>query len=311
MIGRALRRLSSRGWPRRRVVVKLRGGLGNQMFQYAVARRLADTRGAELWLDASEFERDTVYQRRYSLSCFEIRADRILERPFALARWRPRLLLEEPRIHADEELGWARFREGEPILALSGSLLDPEPSPWIILDGSWQSEVYFADAANAIRRDFRVKDDPTAGDPRAAEILSTEAVCLGIRRYEEANAARLHSRLPVRYYERAVEHVLKHTRAPHFFVFSTDVDWARSELRLPGPVTYLEPERAPERAHLDLALMSRCRHFVIPNSTYHWWGAWLGSAGDKIVVAPREGWGNRRPTPPGWVALPALGDGAP
>jgi hypothetical protein len=87
------------------------------------------------------------------------------------------------------------------------------------------------------------------------------------------------------YYARCIARMAEHCREPHFFVFSDEPDWARENLPLDGPATFVD-HNGPERDYEDLRLMSLCRHFIIANSSFSWWAAWLSRNPEKLVLAP-------------------------
>ncbi|MDX1697198.1 MAG: alpha-1,2-fucosyltransferase, partial [Thiohalobacterales bacterium] len=91
---------------------------------------------------------------------------------------------------------------------------------------------------------------------------------------------------------------------PHFFVFAQDLDWARQNIQGPHPVTFARQRDPHEGVIQDLYLMTQCRHFILSNSSLHWWAAWLGKATGKIVLAPAKGWPSSDILPAEWDRLP-------
>ena len=92
----------------------------------------------------------------------------------------------------------------------------------------------------------------------------------------------------VPYYDRAIEYMAQHVKDPHFFIFSNDIAWCKENIKPGFPVTYLGDDTAGPKASFHLQLMSHCKHNIIPNSTFSWWGAWLNRNSQKIVIAPKE-----------------------
>ena len=294
------------------IIVKLWGGLGNQMFQYAAARRLALANDAPLKLDLGWFDRiprgDTP--REYELHVFncvqdvasarEVKAlrgvdtrrwpkavKRLLEAAGLLVK---RSCVREKHFHFDPE-----------VLGLRGDLY---------LDGYWQSAKYFADAADAIRRDFTFRDAPDSVNREFAErIRGVEAVSLHVRRgdYVAGGASRHHVSNSLEYYAKAIAALTARLREPHFFVFSDEPAWVKENLRLDVPLTCVDLNGAG-KGYEDLRLMSLCRHHIIANSSFSWWGAWLSDHPEKIVIAPRQ-WFARDDKntadliPEGWLQL--------
>ena len=289
------------------ILARLFGGLGNQMFQYACARRLAHALGATLKLDLTAFER--YGPRRYALdrlnpSAGIATAQEVadFERRAGIAGRLPRLLLRAApglRYEICRERAFA-FDPG--VLALRGNVL---------LEGYWQSERYFHDVAGILRREFALKTAPSARNAAVAErIRGCNAVSVHVRRgdyVQSPEASRLHAVCDVDYYQRAAEIIAGAEPQPQFFLFSDDPAWTGQNLRLRFPASLVE-SAGDEDAAEHLQLMSLCRHHVIANSSFSWWGAWLNPRPDKRVIAPRR-WFNadakdtRDLIPDGWTTL--------
>jgi hypothetical protein len=296
------------------VIARLLGGLGNQMFQYATGRALALRRGATLKLDITGFAvAGSHTARRYELDSLQIQAtpadDTDLGR-FGRVRWArsPRLdrVLRWLRVGRPNG-AWPSYRE----LHFQFDPAVPElPAP-VYLDGYWQSERYFSDIAALLRQEFVAK---APSDPEnaalAGRIDGVNAVSLHVRRgdyVDNPTTNRCHGICSIDYYQRALEYVSLRTRAPHLFVFSDDQQWARANLRFAAPMTFVDVN-SPDRGYRDMSLMARCRHHIIANSSFSWWGAWLNPSREKVVVAPTQWFSaSRNDTrdliPPSWVRL--------
>lgn len=270
------------------VIVTMMGGLGNQMFQYAAGRHLSLRLNTRLAFDLRALldrtPRENFTFREYELDVFGIPAT---EAPAAaLGRFTP----------SYRPPAWRRLlhRLGGPPATYRkvverGIAFDPavlEQRGNLLLSGYWQSEKYFAGAAATVRDDFRFRAAP--GDENAAlarAIGSVEAVSIHVRRGDYLTNA-FHGLCSLAYYREAVALVAGRVSNPCFFVFSDDPQWVQQHLALPYPVTYVTHNQ--QRSHLDLQLMSLCRHHIIANSSFSWWGAWLGNHPGKVVVAPRR-----------------------
>jgi hypothetical protein len=269
------------------IVTRICGGLGNQMFQYAAGRRLALLRGTGLLLDLSSLDDPRVpTPRRYELGAYPIRATIASAAELeAVAARRDSLAARIARRACGSRRGAAterHFHFDPEVLEL------PDGS---CLEGYWQSERYFADVADDVRRELTL-ERPAAG--RNALLLeridACNAVSVHVRRGDyvtvpQTNA--IHGVCPLDYYREAARYVAERVADPVFFVFSDDPHWVRDHLRLDGE-TVLADHNRPDAAPEDMRLMSRCAHHVIANSTFSWWGAWLDPRPDKIVVAPRR-----------------------
>jgi len=268
------------------VIVRLTGGLGNQMFQYAAGRALADRLGAELLLDTRAFghvlARQAYTRRAYALAPFKLRAR--LAAPADLKDWPVWVVETGLRLRLIRPL----FRRWHFESAIT---YDPrvrtlqEP---VCLVGYWQSERYFVDSADRIRADFALLQPLNEANARLLELArSAMSVGLHVRRGDFvslADAAQLHGLCSIDYYRRAIGLIKDHCPACHFMVFSDDPEWARAELPLdPSTVFVTGNERQPEQ---DLTLMSACTHHIIANSSFSWWAGWLGYSPKQRVIAP-------------------------
>ena len=158
----------------------------------------------------------------------------------------------------------------------------------IYLNGFWQSERYFAPIADIIRRELTFRCAPSAKNQALLdEIHSTEAVALHVRRSDYLSLPAYGACGPD-YYHRAIDHLLLQVRNPHFFIFSDDPEWTRLHIKPKGACTYIDHNTGKQDFE-DLRLMSQCGYFIIANSTFSWWGAWLSENKAKRIICP-QGW---------------------
>lgn len=278
------------------------------MFQYAAGRRLANHLEVDLKLDISGFSQCKL--RIYYLGVFSIHenfasaeeiaslrgrkggfADRFLRKYFKKPLKAPSTYYEEKHFQFDSE-----------VLRLSNS---------VYLDGYWQSEKYFADIGEIIRREFELKLPQTGRNRELADLISScESVSLHVRRGDyvsNESTKQYHGVCDMDYYFRAVKELSRIIQNPHVFIFSDEPEWAHGNLKLPYPSTIVS-HNSVDMSHEDLRLMSQCRHHIIANSTFSWWGAWLGQNSDKVVVAPLR-WFSRIENnaqdiiPSGWIRV--------
>jgi hypothetical protein len=157
----------------------------------------------------------------------------------------------------------------------------------VCLQGYWQSEKYFAEISTIIVREFALKDPPYQEDQKLAEkIQGTESVSIHFRRgdYTTQAGRALFVNLDMDYYLNSIRAITEKTENPHFFVFSDDPDWVEENFHVQYPMTIVDHNRS--RAWEDLRLMSMCKHNIIANSSFSWWGAWLNRNPEKLVFAP-------------------------
>ena len=289
------------------VICRIFGGLGNQLFCYAAARRLALVNKAELVIDdVTGFARNHVYQRHYQLDHFSIpcRKATAAERLEPLERYRRGLAKWVSRRRAFEKRCYLE-QEG---IDFDARLLALKVKGTLYLDGYWQSEGYFKDVEKIIREDLRIipPKDPL-NLSMAEEICNSQAVALHVRWFDAPGSNTIHN-VTADYYQRAIALMQEKIESPRYFLFSDDPETARSKLALPkGRVTYVSHNRGDENAYVDLWLITKCRHFITANSTFSWWGAWLGGGKEKIVVTPSKrlgkitAWGFKGLIPEDWV----------
>ena len=285
----------------KRVIVRVTGGIGNQMFQYATARAVAIRNDGELLLDIRELFKPG--QRRYSLSQFRIAA-RIAD--FSEL---------PPTRHSKIGYGlWYLFGSNPRLvkergLALNKNILTLGLGCY--LQGYFQSEKYFVDCAQAIRQEFQFKSPPPneINVILLKQMLSENSVSLHVRRgdYLTSSNFDIFAKCSKNYYRSAISLIAKRTGSLVIYVFSDDPNWARDNLRFEFPMIVLDHNQG-EMDYEDLRLMSSCRHNIIANSTFSWWGAWLNRNPNKIVIAPRVWFApgiddNLDIIPPYWIRL--------
>ncbi len=279
------------------IIVKLQGGLGNQLFQYAAARRLAHRHNAALKLDTS-FLKVARVSREYELGHFNISAviasNEEIKEIVGYDITGPRPIIERLR----SKLGFAGRVSPvykQPHFHFDPALLNAPDN--IYLDGYWQSEKYFRDIEGIIRRELVVRHPLEGKNLEITELIQTvDSVSFHVRRGDyvtDPEANRVHGNVcGPDYWRRSMDEVAAWVARPHFFVFSDDPGWVKENLEFNHPVTFVA-HNGPEKACEDLRLMSLCRHQIIANSSFSWWGAWLNGNPDKIVIAP-DRWLNRQ-----------------
>lgn len=261
------------------VTVRLLGGLGNQMFQYAAARAVAERTRAEVLLDLRGFESYTLRKpalHRWRIDA-RIASTRELHRYPEWQLWLSRRLAS---------MGIATRCYNEPRIGFDPAVLAMRTP--LHLNGYFQSEKYFAGLRPKLLEEFVPHAPLSPANRRIAQAAAqTNSISIHVRRgdyiSDPGNMA-VHGICDVGYYDRAIELLKKRTGSATYFVFSDDLDWARRNIHTPGPVFHVEGnENNPE---MDIHLMARCRHNVCANSSFSWWGAWLNQTASKIVIAP-------------------------
>ncbi len=281
------------------VTVFLRGGLGNQMFQYAAGLAAAKKNNADLVLDTvflnDRFPRRNFAYRTYDLDMFMLepkftRLSRISTNVPIPGLW---LGIDLASISLGGTFGQRVIKEKQDLL------FDPEifhKQGDILLWGRWEDERYFTDIAVDIRDAFTFCY-PFVGEAVAIadDIHSSNSVSVHVRRGDFAafkNVVQLMGETDLSYYERAANYIAEYVDKPKFFVFSDDIDWCKKNFTLPSSTVYVPASAAGPKAAFHLRLMSLCKHNIIANSTFSWWGAWLNANPKKIVVAPKRWYAN-------------------
>ncbi len=269
------------------IIVRLDGGLGNQLFQYATGRALAMRHGTELVLDTTALG---SHGRGRTARQLELQRFRCLARAATTAELRGLSLLRRlPRL--------ARLLTGRHVHVERG--LGHDPGVASLPDGSylsgyWQSFKYFEDIAPTLLADLRPAQPLSPASQALADgMAGTATVAVHVRRGDYvslAAAAQLHGSLPITYYEAAIDRVRHAVAAPRFYLFSDDPAWCRANLPLDAAETVAVTHNQGENAWQDLVLMSRCQHHIIANSSFSWWSAWLadqrGPVAQRQVMAP-------------------------
>lgn len=276
------------------VTSSLKGGLGNQMFQYAMGRALSLRQKTKFFLDLSWYCSSRVdAPRSFGLNIFKIKG-------FVIP-WYVGIFLFYERRLPYYYITFARFQtifqkfikltHYTDLDYISNQNLDETKNYY--LEGDWQSEQYFQNFNEVIRDDFQFKEKPHFSVlPWIEEIKKTRAVSLHIRRGDYANNPKtkaFHGLLPLSYYEEAMNYIGKRFKTPTFFVFSDDLAWAKKNLKTDYPMEFVMHKG---KDYEDMRLMSICRHHIIANSSFSWWGAWLNPAKDKMVIAPKKWFAN-------------------
>lgn len=280
------------------IIVNVYGGLGNQMFQYALGRHLAHKLKTDLKFDysvnltrtdfdpqditsifdifkvknelASEEEIKKFNRPSDSANCNQILRG-ILSKYFAFIKSKYNLIKESD------------FYFNENILSASNHCY---------LSGYWQSEKYFLGVEKLIREDFQIKIPMQENNKIfAKKIINSESISIHLRGRDYITRERtkeVHFTCDSLYYERCISLITTKVKKPQFFIFSDDPEWARDFLKTDIPLTFVEGNSWNKTNYEDLRLMSLCKHNIIANSSFSWWGAWLNSNPEKIVIAPRR-----------------------
>lgn len=275
------------------VIVRISGGLGNQMFQYAAGCALAQRLQTELDLDLSLYAVDK--KRKYMLECWQIpqKSSNSAQNQLKFIN-NPFLFKIFWRIHKEiGSLGGWVYQE--PYFYYDAGFTDLKAP--VKLYGYFFSPLYFAGYENVVLQRFqlaqRLSDKSSA---YVAQINKTGVpVSLHVRRGDyvtEGHTQAFHGVLPLDYYKKAVQLLLSVHKDAHFFLFSDDEEFLHQQFGFCPKKTVVKTN--VERPWEDMRLMSLCHHHIVANSSFSWWGAWLNPRTDKLVIAPRAWFSKQR-----------------
>ena len=264
------------------IIVKLDGGLGNQMFQYAAARSLALRKNTDLCLDVSAFSSvsENKTPRNFQLNAFNIKV------PFcAIDQKEQRNLSLIERLINKFKPYYRKQYYYEPFFHFDANFYNASSNSTLI--GYWQSEKYFIDDAQVIRSDFLLKKVVSSETVFFEEKIKTEnSVSMHLRRGDYVSndaAASLLGALPLSYYEDAMRWIKLKVPEPHYYIFSDDPYWVRLNLNITNSTIVDTGNEIT-----DFIAMSQCQHNIIANSSFSWWAAWLNANKNKRVIAPKN-----------------------
>lgn len=275
------------------MIVKIQGGLGNQMFQYAFAKSLSLKHKKEVFLDNSAFDSNSfITKRDFKLELFNITLSLVnqdihfvnqnLDKNQFFNKLRKRALKKWPFLSKNIRI--------EKSLEFDSKNLNV----YSYYEGYWQSEKYFKDFNIQIINDFTFKNvkDLERGQ-FVKDISSKNAVSIHVRRGDYVNnpvVNNFHGSLSDEYYRKAIKLVKDKVENPVFYIFSDDINWVKLNMFQNDDINLVFVFSSSEKE--DLFLMSKCKHNIIANSSFSWWGAYLNENANKIIVAPKTWYKN-------------------
>ncbi|OGI75913.1 hypothetical protein A3C67_03545 [Candidatus Nomurabacteria bacterium RIFCSPHIGHO2_02_FULL_42_19] len=275
------------------IIVRLSGGMGNQMFQYALGRTLSLKHNVPLKLDVTflnhRVKMSYMFRPHFSFRSFDLdvfNIDATFAQPEDISFWNRPFLGGKLMLVIDAILRKLAFLPGwEKSFSFDKKVLDLGPNTY--LEGFWQSEKYFLDIAQTIRQDFTLKEPLSlATQILLDDIKNTESLCVHLRRTHSGGG--FHGGYDMGYYENGIKYIKEKKKIGKIFVFSDDIEWCKQNIKFSHPTMFVGSEYAGKKGEGHLYLMTACKFFIIPNSTFSWWGAWLSNNPDKIVVAPKK-----------------------
>ncbi|PQJ73964.1 alpha-1,2-fucosyltransferase [Polaribacter gangjinensis] len=249
------------------IVVRILGGLGNQLFQYAYAKSLA-SKGYQVKIDISSFKNYKLHGG-YQLHEFKIDLPEASKWESFIAKYGFRIPMKEKSL-----LFQKRF-------------LKPKKNAYI--KGYFQTEKYFKDIRGILLKQIIVKKQLSSSTIKYLEKITIKknTCAIHIRRGDyilDEKANKVHGVCGLNYYKEAIKLMREKCGEISFFVFSDDISWVKKNLKIKNAV-YIDHNVIP---HEDMHLMSLCNHNITANSSFSWWAAWLNQHKNKIVIAPKN-----------------------
>jgi hypothetical protein len=283
------------------IVAELTGGIGNQLFQYAAARSLAHKNNVQLKLSINRLKYNWYYN--YCLQPFNIEENFI-------SAGKEKKLLKANQISLLKEI----------VGGFNKNFFEQKDN--LYLKGYWQSEKYFKDIGPLIRKEFTFKSKPSGKNEDVAGLIqNSESIAIHVRRGDyvtiDTAVKKYGGICDLDYYQKCVDYLSAKVKNPVVFIFSNDPKWVKENLKLNAEAVYVTHNSTRkhfkfennylfrnslilfknfivDKSYEDFRLMSLCKHFIIANSSFSWWGAWLGNHPGKIVCAPSR-WINAIP----------------
>ena len=283
-------------------IIYFMGGLGNQMFQYALYKSLESCGLSTIMANTKWYSED------------------VGKRPFELHKVFPNVELhnDENDIFGKKEKLYRKIRKkgkwvaflNYHVLWLCSFFREKEDGIYddrvyrlrnAAMKGYWQTEKYFKDIKEIISRDFTFSyGEEMLQIWRHKLLRDNKSVAIHIRRGDYLQYQQYFVNLSEsQYYVNAIDYINKRVQEPHLIFFSNDISWVKENYCYKDAI-YVDTDMFEQyEAWYDMCLMSCCAHNIIANSSFSWWGAWLNTNIDKIVVAPKE-WLKGKKTPDIW-----------
>jgi hypothetical protein len=271
------------------IIVQLMGGLGNQMFQYAFGKSMASHYGCDLFFDVDVYKGNKKRNLKQTQRSYELFI-------YNNAQVRPMTHEMKRKLFGNRLINYIKYKLNfnrkslyqEKTFSYNNEVFKLQTPVYLI--GFWQSQQYFYDIRKSIRQDFQFNYENIGA--KNEEILfkikeNIFSVSLHVRRGDYL-IENIYIASTLEYYLEAIQIIKKTIPMPIFFLFSDDPQWVKTQLQPLIENSILVSNNVNENSWKDLMLMSNCNHHIIANSSFSWWGAWLGANPNKIVIAPKK-----------------------
>lgn len=274
------------------IIVNIRGGLGNQLFQYACARALSISTSQSLKIHHAKRISLNSHRDFMLSSIFNIKIKKSAAKDIkkVLGFSFPTYLLDIFLIKIFSHLRPQNFITDLSFNAFSKELFSMNKKH-IYLLGYWQSYKYFETFFQLFKEEFCFKKEFLKKNEKNIyfnSIVLSNSVSIHFRRGDyisNSSANKFHGTCSSSYYNSAIKFIIKKIKKPHFFIFSDDIEWAKAQVYPLGlEITFVDNKED----YVDFWLMSLCKNNILANSTFSWWAAWLNKNKSKIVIAPKK-----------------------
>lgn len=271
------------------ITVNLLGGLGNQMFQYAFGRYLSQLLNQDLFLNTNIYQQGKS-NRKYDLDIFRLSECRIGD---VEDNHYKDLVLRSNRVNINERF----FHFDELLIKMVKEHAATQPANGdfnLVISGFWQSLKYFQSIVKTLKNDFEFCNSPQVHwKTLYDEIRRTNSVMINVRRGDYLQKLDYHGVVNIGYIEKSIAFMKSRVEHPVFYIFSDDMQWCRENIKEDTDFVFVDETYYDKKFQFYLQLMVRCKHFIISNSSFAWWSAWLAPYEDKIVIAPEKWFTNK------------------
>jgi len=289
-------------------IVRLKGGLGNQMFQYSYALLLKKSTGEKVYLDFSSYK---------ALEADNIRVPRIVKFNISLAAASSEDISQICKLKHNRNSQTFLYRVGIFIERIINSKYFIEPNRsyitpssiinYLYFDGYWQSWKYVDEVVDILEEEFVPKQELSNSTACSIDAIKNEnAVFVGVRRGDYCEERSHYGSFESGYYERAMSYIDSKINSPVYYIFSNDIEWCKKYINWGNHNIIFRETQSQIDDFEELMIMKACKHAIIVNSTFYWWGAKLIANKDKIVCCPTKWFFDNKPIdiiPIDWVRI--------
>jgi hypothetical protein len=291
-----------------KIITRICGGLGNQMFIYAAAKSLSERLNIPLFVDSKSAYINYYYKHNFELDIYNINfnnANKLESINFRFGRYVRFLIRKFPFLL--NPFGIKYIFEDH----INNNILDvSDRNKILLLEGYWQNEVFFKDVSEILKKEFTFKIDISEQSRKLAEKIQSKknSVCIHARRLygqpASDNVLPSNNGIDVSYYLNSIDKIKNSLSDVHFYCFSDYPQWFKENLPLDENYTIVDLHNySDDNTFEDFWLMTQCKHFIISNSTFSWWAAWLSERENTIIIAPgNQYWSSKNIVPERWIS---------